>query len=154
MEGQTSAFEPGLGRWPQVDHPHVIKQRRAALRGERMMALQEKGHRLAAGLDGNLGMCPGILCRLIPGVPHDRRGLPFLTAGQVDPQRELDGCSTAHMFSPDFNLVAVAGEGLDLAIDAGFGLDKVKGELLGALATVDVGRVLVFMDAMCNSASL
>jgi hypothetical protein len=35
---------------------------------------------------------------------------------------------------------------------AGFGADEVKGDLLRALAILHVRRVLVFVDAICNTA--
>jgi hypothetical protein len=58
------------------------------------------------------------------------------------------------MLAPGLDLVAVTGDGLGLTIDAGLGAHKVKGDLLGALAAVDVVEVLVIMDTMCNRISL
>jgi hypothetical protein len=58
----------------------------------------------------------------------------------------------AHVLAPNFDLVAVTRDGLGTTIDAGFGADEIESELLRALAALYIGKVLVFMDAMCNSA--
>jgi hypothetical protein len=58
------------------------------------------------------------------------------------------------MLAPGLDLEAVSGNGLGVAPDSRLGTDKVKGDLLGALAAVDVAGVLVLMDPMYRTGTL
>jgi len=58
------------------------------------------------------------------------------------------------MLSPGPDLVTVPRDRLRTLGYARLGADKVKRDLLGALAAVHVVQVLVFMDAMYNTRTL
>ena len=75
------ASEPLLAL--QVHHPHIIKQRRAALDGKGMVAFQKDGQGLAGSPDCQLGMHPSLFLCLVPGMPRHSCCLPALSAGEV-----------------------------------------------------------------------
>ena len=58
------------------------------------------------------------------------------------------------MLAPGPNLVTMTGDGLCTLADARLGADKVKRDLLGTLPAPYVIDVLVFVDAICNTAFL
>jgi len=136
----------------EIQDPHVVKQRRAPLCGERMIALQKQGKRLPIGPDRDLRVYPGLFFCLIPRVPCDRSSLPVFTTCEIYPKKKLHRRLAAHVLSPDLDLVAVARDRLRMLEYPRFGADKVEGDLLRALASLDIGRVLIFVDTMYKTA--
>ena len=137
---------------PQICNARIVKQRRTALRGVAVVTLQKHGQCLAACPDSDLSVYPDILPGLIPGMPGHGRGLPIFAASEIHAQRKLHRRFAAHVFAPGLDLVLVSRNGLGTAEYAGLGADKVERDLLRALAAFHIGRILVFIDAMCNSA--
>jgi hypothetical protein len=58
------------------------------------------------------------------------------------------------MLAPGLDLVTVTGDRLRSLANARLGADKVKRDLLRALAAFDIRGVLVFMDARYNTRTL
>ncbi len=123
----------------QICNAHIVKQRRTTLRGVAVATLQKHSQCLAACPDGNLSVYPDILPDLIPRVPGHRCGLPLSAAGEVHAQREFYRRLAAKMLAPGLDLVVMPGDGLDLAVDTGFGADKVECDLLRTLAAFHIG---------------
>jgi hypothetical protein len=71
-----------------------------------------------------------------------------LSTAEVNPQGELHRRGALDVFAPGRDDIAMARDGGNSAVDARRGGGEIKGQLLGTLPTMDVGRVLVPVDTI------
>ena len=114
----------------------------------RVMSPEEDGHGGTRSGDGFLRMQPGVFGHLVPGEPVHAGCLMVLSTAEVKPQSEFHRGSTSDVFAPGRDSVAMARGDGNGAVDARRGGREIKGQFLGTLPTMNIGRVLVPVDTM------
>jgi hypothetical protein len=131
----------------KVHNSHVIEQRSAPLGRLRVVGPEEDGHGGTGGGDRFLSVHPSIFGCFVPGEPLYAGCLMVPSTAEVNPQSEFDWRGALDMFTPGRDSVAMARGNGNSAVDARRGSSEIEGQLLGTLSTMDVGRVLILVEA-------